>query len=209
MHTHPVPLLPGFYYHIYNRGNNRENIFIEERNYYYFLSLYTKYIEPVADTYAYALLRNHFHFLVRLKETSTTQDCQSSKDWQSCKTTKPSKSISRAFSNLFSTYTKAINKAYDRSGSLFEKPFHRKLIQDERYFTTLVAYIHRNPQLHGFVDDFREWPFSSYQAILSSKDTRIQRGTTLDWFGDRQVFLNLHLSGLDFSEISTWVEEDV
>ena len=63
----PVPLQYGKYYHIFNRGNNRENIFIEERNYRYFLKLCAKHITHVADTYAYCLLRNHFHFLVRIK----------------------------------------------------------------------------------------------------------------------------------------------
>ncbi|MEM9776697.1 MAG: transposase, partial [Chloroflexota bacterium] len=60
-------LIPGYYYHIYNRGNNGENIFIEAKNYSYFLRLYIKHIELVAFTYAYCLLRNHFHFLVRVK----------------------------------------------------------------------------------------------------------------------------------------------
>lgn len=63
--TSKIPLLPGVFYHIYNRGNNRENIFIEERNYTLFMNLYSRYIPPIADTYAYCLLRNHFHFLVR------------------------------------------------------------------------------------------------------------------------------------------------
>jgi len=63
-------LQSGVYYHIYNRGNNRENLFLEEKNYPYFLFLYEKHIEPVADTYAYCLMRNHFHLLVRIKETS-------------------------------------------------------------------------------------------------------------------------------------------
>jgi REP element-mobilizing transposase RayT len=61
------PLIPGCYYHIYNRGNNGENIFREERNYRYFLQLYVKYIVPIAVTYAYCLLANHFHLLVRIK----------------------------------------------------------------------------------------------------------------------------------------------
>ena len=195
-------LQPGFYYHIYNRGNNGENIFIEERNYPYFLQLYTKYIVPITETYAYCLLRNHFHLLVRIKE----QDCQSSKDWQSLR---PSKTTpSRAFSNLFSTYTKAINKAYQRSGSLFEKPFHRKMVQDEGYLTRLVAYIHRNPQIHDFVDDFREWPFSSYQAIMSMRSTRIQREATLEWFGDRVIFEDFHLSDPDFEGIGDFIQID-
>jgi len=50
-----VPLEPSCYYHIYNRGNNRENIFREEKNYSFFLQQYVKYIEQIADTYAYCL----------------------------------------------------------------------------------------------------------------------------------------------------------
>jgi len=65
--TSSIPLQQGVFYHIYNRGNNRENIFIEERNYILFMKQYSRYIFPVADTYAYCLLRNHFHFLVRIK----------------------------------------------------------------------------------------------------------------------------------------------
>jgi putative transposase len=65
--TSPSPLLFDTCYHIYNRGNNHENIFIQERNYTYFLNLHFKYIEPVAETFAYCLLRNHFHMLVRIK----------------------------------------------------------------------------------------------------------------------------------------------
>ena len=61
------PLIPGVTYHIYNRGNNGETIFPEERNYEYFMQLYGKYISPIADTFAYCLMPNHFHFLIRIK----------------------------------------------------------------------------------------------------------------------------------------------
>ena len=66
--SNPIPLEPGRYYHIYNRGNNRENIFKEDRNYAYFLKLYAFHVGPIADTYAYCLLRNHFHLFVRVKD---------------------------------------------------------------------------------------------------------------------------------------------
>ncbi|MDQ3007860.1 MAG: hypothetical protein M3R47_21080, partial [Chloroflexota bacterium] len=65
--TSPSPLLFDMYYHIYNRGTNGENIFIQERNYEYFLKLYEKHISPIADTFAYCMLRNHFHIAVRIK----------------------------------------------------------------------------------------------------------------------------------------------
>jgi hypothetical protein len=86
----PVALQPGQYYHIFNRGNNGETLFREQRNYPYFLSLYAKYIEPVAEIYAYCLLKNYFHLLVRIK------------DWRSCED-RQSCTPSHAFAVLFST----------------------------------------------------------------------------------------------------------
>ena len=61
------PLLQGNYYHIYNRGNNRMNLFSKPEEYGHFLYLYEKYIPPIADTFAWALMGNHFHLLVRIK----------------------------------------------------------------------------------------------------------------------------------------------
>jgi len=71
-----VPLLHGNYYHIYNRGNNSIDVFLETENYLYFLRLYAKYIEPVADTYAWCLLKNHFHILVRIKDRTEINESE-------------------------------------------------------------------------------------------------------------------------------------
>ncbi len=161
-----LSFLPGHIYHIYNRGNNRENLFIEEINYAYFLRLYARYIHPVAVTLAYCLLGNHFHLLVRIL-------------------THPAYDPSRAFANLFSTYTKAINKRYHRTGSLFQKPFQRIPVEDDAYLRRLVVYIHRNPQKHGFVDDFRAWPHSSYPSLTDSHET-------IDLFDTRRAFIEAH-----------------
>ena len=54
------------YYHIYNRGYNRQDLFYEEQNYLYFLQRYEHHICPVADTFAHCLMKNHFHLLVRV-----------------------------------------------------------------------------------------------------------------------------------------------
>jgi putative transposase len=67
-------LEPDHIYHIYNRGINGENIFKEERNYRYFLEKYAKYIEPIADTFAYCLLKNHFHIAIRTKSEAEIVD---------------------------------------------------------------------------------------------------------------------------------------
>ena len=190
----PPPLKPGCYYHIFNRGNNRENLFIEKRNYEYFVNLYTRYIEPVADTYAYSLLRNHFHIAVRIKAESETLEVS--------KTFRILSDASQAFSNLFNAYAKAINKAYNRTGSLFEHPFGRKVINSEAHLIWLVVYIHQNPTKHGFVEDFRRWPYSSFRALLSTKPTFLMREEVLEWFGGREGFERFHRAEVLEPELS-------
>ncbi len=186
----PVPLIPGKYYHIYNRGNNRDNLFIHEKNYYYFMKLYGQHIEPVAQTYAYCLLRNHFHLLVHIKEEPLP------------------KPPSQSFSNLFNAYARAFNNMYQRSGALFQRPFGRIRIETDAHFRVLVAYIHQNPQKHGFVDDFREWPFSSYQALLSDKTTRLARDEVLQWYEDKEDFVDGHVSLVGEGDVTSLVPED-
>ena len=198
----PVPLQYGKYYHIFNRGNNQENIFIEERNYRYFLRLYAKHIMPAADTYAYCLLRNHFHFLVRIK-TVEEQELTGLGDL-SALPRKPS----QQFSNLFNAYAKAFNKTYHRTGTLFQRPFGRIEVTSDSYFMQLVAYIHQNPQKHGFVNDFRTWPYSSYQALLSTKPTRLQRDDVLTWFQGVDHFEDVHRYEVDERKIAPLVPDD-
>jgi REP element-mobilizing transposase RayT len=191
----PEPLQPERVYHIYNRGNSGEPLFREERNYRYFLKLYAHYIEPIAETYAYCLLSNHFHFLVRIKDWQSLEDCQSCPP-------------SRAFANLLGTYTKAFNKAYQRTGSLFEKPFRRQVVDSDRYFAALIAYIHRNPQKHRFVDDFRDWAYSSYHAILSTQATHIHRAVVLGWFHGPAGFKEAHASPANEATVEPLIADD-
>ena len=194
----PELLQQGQHYHIYNRGINGEPLFREERNYRHFLRLWAKYIEPVAETCAYCLLSNHFHFLVRMKETETGPISEIG----------PVLATGSQFNNLFIAYAKAFNKAYDRTGGLFESPFRRKLVDSDRYFAALVAYIHRNPQKHGFVNDFRDWSYSSYHAVLSSKASRVQRAEVLDWFDGPASFKAAHVTEVDEALIEPLIAED-
>jgi REP element-mobilizing transposase RayT len=195
--TSPSPLKPGVFYHIYNRGTNREDIFVQERNYRYFLQLYAKHIEPVAETYAYCLLKNHFHVLARVKDAEP----QDPKGLE-----RPLGSI--AFSNFFNAYAKAINKAYGRSGSLFQHPFGRIPVLTQAYLIQLVRYIHLNPQKHGLVSDFREWPYSSYQAYLSNQPTRLQRDDVLGWFDGAQGFVAAHQLPIDDQVLAPLTPDD-
>lgn len=196
-------LQPGVYYHIYNRGNNRENLFIESRNYPYFLTLYEKHITPIAETYAYCLMRNHFHLLVRIKETSQVVEiCDVS-------ITKKNKfSPSQAFANFFNAYAKAVNKGYGRTGSLFEERFGRIPVTSTSYFENLIFYIHFNPQKHCFVADFRDWYWSSYQELTGNGPTILQRDKVLELFGGVQGLEEFHRGRLNERKLDQYIDQE-
>ncbi len=164
------------YYHIYNQGNNREILFREPRNYYYFLQLWKRHIYPFADTFAYHLLPNHFHVAIRIRNGAEVS----------------SKQISRCFANMFGAYAKAINKGYDRSGSLFRKNFRRKEISSESRFLRLILYIHTNANHHGIPVDLMDCKFSSYASLLSQEPTLLCRKQVLEWFSGVEAFQALH-----------------
>jgi len=176
---------PGKFYHVYNRGNNKENIFFEERNYHHFLKLFDKYLLSFVEVYAYCLMPNHFHFLIRVKENTIDQGGF-----------KNHPGLNEAFKYFFMSYAKAINKSYNRTGSLFQQKFKRKEITDDAYFTEIILYIHSNPLKAGLCKNYEEWQYSSYQAIVNNNTTKINRDDTLKWFGNKDLFIKVHLDKL-------------
>jgi putative transposase len=189
------PLEFGKYYHIYNRGINSENIFKENRNHEYFLILYNKHIDPIAETFAWCLLKNHFHLLVRIK---TLEEILYTKNEDKIKKNIPPH---QSFSNLFNAYTKAINKGYNRHGALFERPFKRKLIDNESYLRSVIKYIHYNPVNHGFCEHPIEYPWSSYITCVSEKPTKLKREKVISLFKNIETLKAFHNQGENFDSI--------
>jgi REP element-mobilizing transposase RayT len=193
MEIRKTALEPGKFYHIFNRGINKSQVFFEEKNYPFFLEKYAQYVFPWVKTYAYCLLGNHYHLLVQVREeTEMTIPGKSNRraEWH----------VSNAFSSFLQSYTRAINKVYDRSGALFETPFKRIEVTNDSYYSRLVSYIHQNPQKHGIVEDFKDYPHSSYWSHLtSSKNSKLERTDVLDWFGGENAYQDFHV--YDFSII--------
>jgi len=179
----------GKFYHIYNRGNNKEDIFIEERNYDYFLRQYQKYVTAIADTFAYCLMKNHFHLLIRVKTREVSPSISSARPHGS--------DVSQQFSNFFNSYAKSINKMYGRIGSLFQERFRRKEVSGIDSLKVVVQYIHTNPQSHMFVEDFRLYPYSSYQGIARRESSFLLSDEVLSWFGGQEEFERYHLYNPD------------
>ena len=178
------------YYHIYNRTNGNENLFIEEMNYYYFLRRLSLYTFPVADIVAYCLLKNHFHLLIKIKpEAEITKN---SNDW--CQQLmippvklKPELQLSKAFNS----YAKGVNKKYERHGSIFQKRFRRIGLTDHSHLLNTIAYIHVNAEHHGLVDRFYQWKFTSYHLAVGREHSSIH-DLVLPLFGGRTKCIEFH-----------------
>ena len=222
----------GKFYHIYNCGINGCNLFNEPDNYQYFLHLYDKHISPIADTYAWVLMPNHFHLLVRIKSetdirtsleeiakisrmaSSTSADLSSNlTGFQNLSglNDEPTdaiqiKPLHQYFSNLFNAYSKAFNIRFHRHGALFERPFKRKIIDNKSYLRNILLYIHNNPVHHGFADGPNDYPWSSYLSCVSIKPTKLKREQVIGWFDNEANFKSVHDKKLDVVGIEQWLE---
>ena len=153
--------LPNEYYHLYNRGAHQVSIFRESDNYIFVLRKMKRYCREFDLTpIAYCLMPNHYHFLIR-------QDDES-----------PAGLLPQ---RIFNSYTKAYNKRYDHSGTLFEGNYKVIHVQSESHLLNLCRYIHANPVKDGFVTNIEDWLYSNY----------------LEWIGER----NGALVDRDFVEV--------
>lgn len=197
-----IPLETEKYYHVYNHANGNELLFLEDRNYLFFLAKMREYILPVADVCAYCLMPNHFHLLLKIKDEKTLfQFFQSFKTLEKISPEHLPLLISKQFANFFSSYTQAYNKEYKRMGSLFCKNFKRKKISSESYFIKLVNYIHFNPVVSGLINSPQEWKYSSFSAIVAGKVTLVNKAEVLEWFDGIDNFLYNHQHPFDFDEL--------
>jgi len=207
IHTDKIPFVSGWFYHVFNKGNNKDNIFFNEANYKYFLQKFDQYLSKYIDTYTFCLLPNHFHILIRVKGTKSrnTQEDNAKKHLkQKLKNHEKSEEINQTiiqqFSNFFNSYTKSINKQQDRNGSLFKKHFKRKIILDKKYLSHIVFYIHLNPIYHKITDDYENYKWSSYWRILEDRPTKLQKEALLNYFNGKEAFSSYHQRELQMSQ---------
>lgn len=184
-------LQPNKVYHIFNQAVGNEHLFRNEKNYYFFLEKYFEYISPIAYTYAYCLMPNHFHFLLKIKPESLLKK---SSIFEESKTNLSDISdiLSKQFKNIFHSYTGSYNKIYERRGTLFEPRFKRLLVDSKEYFINAMNYIHQNPIHHRFVDNIEDWKFSSFTNFYSDNDSKLQLETVYKLFENKTDFIKNH-----------------
>lgn len=156
---------PNEIYHVYNRGNNKQPIFFQKRNYLFFLKKIRTEWGKYCDILSYCLMPNHFHFMLVPNEDACKSIIMAEKNI-------PMQNLSKQIGITLSSYTKAINNQNATSGNLFQKKTKAKCLKEDPilkdnlntidYVTTCFLYIHQNPLKAGLVNNLKDWPYSSW-----------------------------------------------
>lgn len=205
---------PDTYYHVYNHAIGHENLFRNTGNYHYFLKKYAEYLHPVCQTYAYCLMPNQFHLLIKIRSEEKLTAFHLENERKKGKEINEKDSLSETlnfhkivmlrFQHFLNGFAQAINKQFSRNGGLFLNHLKRIVVPTDSYFTSLIHYIHSNTIKHGFCKKLNDWQHSSYNAFLLENPTRLERAEILNWFGNREQYLRFHEKTPDtnrFSEI--------
>lgn len=163
------PFFKGHYYHIFNRGWNKQVIFFNDGNYVYLLKKIKDSILKYGVTIiAYCLMPNHYHFLLRQE---TDQPLSVWIQW------------------LFNGYVQAINKQLHRSGTLFQGRAKHILIDNDAYLIHLVRYIHYNPVDSNLVKKPGDWQYSNYlEWVGKRKGTLVDQGFIQNYFSHPDAY---------------------
>jgi len=169
------------FYHVLNRGNERRAIFRDDGDREGFLTRLGRCAERFGlEIYAYVLMGNHYHLLVRTREAN----------------------LSAAIQWLGVSYSTWYNARHARSGHVFQGRFKSFLIAEDAYLYRLLLYIHRNPLRARLVTRLADYPWSSYRALAYG------RGGPA-WFDPRRVYEALDLDGPRFrAAVARYDERD-
>jgi len=175
-----VALCVGEFYHVYNRGTNRQKTFFEPENYDYFLRKLRQYVthrssSSAAEVVAYCLMPNHFHLLVQV----LTDD------------------FSAAMRSFGQSYVQAINRRHERCGPLFQNRFRAILVDRREYLIHLSRYIHLNPVTARLVGCPEEWEYSSYREFIGARDGTLPKPDAI-WreFSPKRDYARFVLAGI-------------
>jgi putative transposase len=146
----------GYPHHIVQRGNNREKVFLEWRNYEKYLSFLARYSKgKKAAILAYCLMPNHVHLLVIPSDEKT---------------------LAKMMQGVALCYTQHFNREKGRTGRLWECRYHSNVIDGDSYLWTVSKYIENNPVRAGIVKRPEDYPYSSAKAHILDRNDPLLNG---------------------------------
>jgi REP element-mobilizing transposase RayT len=155
---------PGAFYHVIVRGNQRQDIFFDDKDRQEYLQRVKRYKDELAFMlYAYVLMANHVHLLI---ET-------------------PSVTISKIMQRINLTYTQYFNKKYEKVGHLFQGRYKSFLCDRDEYLLSLVRYIHLNPVRANLVKEPQRYRWSSHGDFLAGNEDLVDVKRVLRFFSEK------------------------
>jgi putative transposase len=153
-------------YHVYNQGNNRQEIFFERSDYLRFLQKVNVLIKPNCDLLAYCLMPNHFHFLIQTTDRSLENIKIGNIDFIK---------LTNGFRLLLSEFAKEINVKYNRSGSLFRQKTKFEFVDngDPMYPKNVIKYLFANPLEAKLVSNLDDWEYSSFLDMTGKRKGKL------------------------------------
>jgi putative transposase len=153
---------PDNLYHIYNQGNNRQEIFSCNEEYKFFLNLIRENIKPNAEVISWCLMPNHFHIMVYTDERILDLKKQGGLVIDS---------LTNGIRKLLSGYARIYNSRHNQSGSLFRQKTKSKCLSEtaskmntqQDYYFNCFHYIHQNPLIANLVKKLEDWDFSPFK----------------------------------------------
>ena len=184
-------------YHIYNKVVSGTKLFIDKNDYWGFMERYTKYFSPYFETYAYCLIPNHFHLLVKVRKEDKIKLSVSKENTKAARnylngSNDLNSFLENQFSRCLSGMTMSYNNKHNREGPLFKQGVKRVALNVYRTFEQQMHYIHLNPVHHKLVDKIEKWTYSSYQNYISNDKTQLPREEVLNHFGGTEKFIAFH-----------------
>jgi len=165
---------PGAIHHIFFRGNNKGEIFKSEEDYKFFLKALIDYKKQFGITlFAYCLMVNHVHLLIQSGQVH----------------------VGRFMQSLLTKYVQYFNKKYKRVGHLLQGRYKNVLVEREKYFLTLVKYIHLNPVKSGMVLKPEDYLWSSHNEYMGKKQPVVDRKNVIQYFDNLNSFSKFISSG--------------
>lgn len=190
--------LPDAFYHIYNRSSHSNNIFHDVEDYNFFINRYKKYFSNFFDTYAYCLLPNHYHFLIKVKKEKDFRP-----KLQFVKITNTinlylkgeismNELVEDQFRRFHSSYALTLNNKHNTRGQVFMNRHKRILEESEAKVEYILCYIHHNPIHHNFCTNYTEWRFNSYLDYINRDSHIVNLKSGLQFLGGYDRFISIH-----------------
>lgn len=152
MQRRSIQFIPDNFYHVYNRGNNGQSVFLEKENYRFFHEKIKQYFNNKVELISHCLMPSHYHLIVYLPITID---------------------FSNVMRSIMTSFVKSYNRWHRRTGHLFEDDYQAILIKGDEQLIHTCRYIHINPVVAGLASKPEDWAYSDYRTWIGESDEGI------------------------------------